>query len=204
MTLSDTPSDARHDWRPLLAGFALYAAIAVALSAGGAYQAVSANYFALTVVLATLALVAAYAFHPPTRRLAARLGPYGLAGFHVWRIPAALAFFWYGAQGLLPDVFVTRAAWGDLLAGTFAAAIFLLPRRRATVLAFHLFGFADFVLAVGTGVALTLAAPESMTELTRLPVALIPLVGVPLSGATHIAALHLLLAGRGAGGGKRV
>jgi hypothetical protein len=203
MTLSVQPSPTRPDWRPLLGVFGAYAIAATALSASGVFPVIGANYFALTVVLATSGLIAAYAFHAPTRALAERLGPYGLAGFHVWRVPAALTFFWYGSHELLPDVFVTRAAWGDLVAGLLAGLIFLLPRRRATVLSFHLFGLADFILAVGTGVVLTLTTPEAMAELTRLPVSLIPLVGVPLSGATHLAALHLLATGR-AGPGKTV
>ena len=36
--------------------------------------------------------------------------------FNVWRVPAALAFFYYGAQGELPTLFVRNAAWGDLIA----------------------------------------------------------------------------------------
>ncbi|MEA5467208.1 hypothetical protein [Leptothoe sp. PORK10 BA2] len=37
--------------------------------------------------------------------------------FHIWRIPAALTFFYYGSQHLLPSTFVRNAAWGDLAAG---------------------------------------------------------------------------------------
>lgn len=32
--------------------------------------------------------------------------------FHIWRIPAALTFFYYGSQHLLPLTFVRNAAWG--------------------------------------------------------------------------------------------
>jgi hypothetical protein len=76
--------------------------------------------------------------------------------FNVWRIPAALAFFWYGAQGLPPPLFVRNAAWSDLIAGAAAipVVLWLMPRptwRRTSLLAFHLFSFADFVVAVGTG-----------------------------------------------------
>ncbi len=31
-----------------------------------------------------------------------------LTTFHLWRVPAALVFFHYGAQALLPDAFRSR------------------------------------------------------------------------------------------------
>lgn len=40
--------------------------------------------------------------------------------FNVWRVPAALAFFYYGSQGDLPTAFVRNAGWGDLIAGLLA------------------------------------------------------------------------------------
>jgi hypothetical protein len=189
-------------WRGIATAFGIYALAAIAFAAAGGFYAVNANIFAATVALATIGLAAAYFSHGGTRAFALSLGPYGLAFFHVWRIPAALTFFWYGSQDLLPDTFVTRAAWGDLIAGLLAAALFFLPRRKATVLGFHLFGLADFMLAVGTGIFLTITASESMREITLLPVALIPLVGVPISGAAHIAALHMLLRGGKATGAE--
>lgn len=178
--------------RFLMLAFGGYAIVAVAATASGLYRVVHPSLFALNVVAATAGLIVAYLAVPSVRALALQLGPYGLAAFHIWRIPAALVFFWYGAQGLLPAMFVDRAAPGDLLAGLFAAAIILLPRRRLTITAFHLFGLADFALAVGTGLYLTLTGDPQMQAIATLPVALIPLIGVPLSGATHIAALHML------------
>ena len=88
--------------------------------------------------------------------------------------------------------FVILAGWGDMLAGVLAILIFLVPRGRLTIAGFHIVGFIDFVVAVGTGILLNAIAPESMANILLLPIALIPLIGVPLSGATHIAALHML------------
>ena len=51
--------------------------------------------------------------------------------FNVWRIPAAIAFFVAGARGVLPERFVTNAAWGDLLAGVLAAAVVVIGARLA-------------------------------------------------------------------------
>lgn len=174
--------------------FGPYALLAAAASGLGLFGLVHQNVFAAVVAAATAALALAAFGVPAIRGLVEALGPWGLAAFHVWRIPAALVFFAYGAQGLLPATFVALAATGDLIAGLLAALVMVLPRRRWIVTAFHLFGMADFLVAVGTGITLTLLAVPQMAAITALPVSLIPLVGVPLSGATHIAALALLFA----------
>lgn len=177
-------------------GFGGYSALVISLSAYGVFAAIDVNLFAATVVAATVGLAAFYFLSSAARSLAKKLGSYGLAGFHIWRIPAALIFFYYGTQGLLPDIFVTLAGGGDMLTGILAVIIFLVPRSVKAVTGFHIIGFADFVVAVGTGITLTVLAPDSMSNVVLLPVSLIPLVGVPLSGATHIAALHQLITER--------
>ena len=67
----------------------------------------------------------------------------------------------------------------------------LIPRWRLT-LVFHLFGFADFVVAVGTGLTLFLLNDSRMAGIQTLPMALIPFYGVGISGASHIIAFDLL------------
>lgn len=117
---------------------------------------------------------------------------------HIWRIPAALLFFWYGAQGLLPETFVRHAAWGDLIAGMIALTLVFIRPSRGGYWFMHLFGFADFLLAVGTGLTFTLMHDPRMSPIRELPLALIPLFGVGISGATHIMAFDLLRKGKGA------
>ena len=84
------------------------------------------------------------------------------------------------------------AGLGDLLAGVNAATILWRPRTQARYRQIHRFGFADFVVAVGTGLTLTLLHDPRMALLRSLPMALIPLFGVGISGATHIFAFDLL------------
>ena len=198
MTLiTDHPRpEIRDGVRTLLIGFGGYSVIAITLSATGAFAAMNANVFAAVIALATLGLALSYFLVPSIRHLAEALGPYGLASFHVWRVLAAVTFLVYGAHGLLPMTFVNLAGWGDMLAGVLAALVFLLPRNPKTIAGFHIIGFGDFVLAVGTGLVLNAIDPTAMANVVLLPVALIPLVGVPLSGATHIAALHMIWTGR--------
>jgi hypothetical protein len=116
--------------------------------------------------------------------------------FNVWRVPAALAFFYYGSEGLLPETFVRNAAWGDLIAGVLAPlVVYGLARGRAKVpsyVVFHLFSFADFVVAVGTGFTFSILGNPLMATLKEFPLALIPMFGVPVTGALSLMALHRL------------
>lgn len=147
-----------------------------------------AGLVVLGVVLPTLA----YAANAAVRQWVERFGLRRLTLFHSWRIVAAGLFFAYGAAGLLPPLFVERAAWGDLIAGLLAVAVVAMPFARWRYLGMHVFGMADFVSAVGTGLFFTLTEPESMNQIRLLPLALIPMFGVALSGATHLIAFDLL------------
>ncbi len=148
--------------------------------------------FALIVALGIGLPVAAYFVLPSVRRAVDVIGLHRLTLLHVWRIPAAMLFFYYGARGELPPVFWILAGVGDFLAGSFAATLLWRPRTTSLYRRIHLFGFADFIVAVGTGLTFTLLQDPRMALLTTLPMAMIPLFGVGLSGASHIIALTLL------------
>ena len=126
----------------------------------------------------TLAIFAS----PPLLALADRIGQRRIIAFHLWRIPAALLFFWFGARGELPPLFWLLAGTGDLLAGLLAGWTIRQPVSRAAALAFHRFGFADFIVAVGTGLTFTLLGDARMATVTVLPMALVVLFGVGISG----------------------
>lgn len=185
--------------RQVATWFGGYALLVVAVATLGGYVAMHPAMVGVTVAAATAALTASYFAVPSVQAFAGALGPYGLAWMHVWRIPAGLAFLAWGMDGALPPLFAALAGVGDVLAGLFAAALLVLPRRRGIIAAFHVFGFADFAVAVSTGLWFNLTGHPLMGAIEVLPLALIPLVGVPLSGATHAAALHLLWTGRRAG-----
>jgi hypothetical protein len=110
---------------------------------------------------------------------------------------------------LLPAPFVTNAAWGDLIAGGLAPVVVLAARhvaarrRTGAYLAFHLFSFGDFLVAVGTGLTFTVHGDPLMRTLLDTPMALIPLWGVPITGAVSLLALHRLLTEEGPRGRRR-
>jgi len=95
--------------------------------------------------------VTVYFLSPALKAYFRTVGLYPLTVFHVWRIPAALVFFLYGAHGALPPVFWILAGSGDFLSGVLALPLLRGPVARRTYLSKHLFDFSDFVVAVGTG-----------------------------------------------------
>jgi hypothetical protein len=148
-----------------------------------------AGLVALGIALPTLW----YFVTPAARAWADRLGLRAITAFHAWRVPAALLFFWYGLQGELPTTFWLLAGAGDLIAGLWAIAV--TARKDSSHSAYarmHIFGFADFAVAVGTGLTFTLLLDPRMAAITTLPLALIPLFGVGLSGTTHLVAFDML------------
>jgi len=183
----------------LLTVVAVWGLGVVAASETGLYRSLPPLLLASVIALGIVIPVLFYATSKGFRAYIAALGLPWLTAFHVWRIAAALTFFWYGAHKLLPQVFVRNAGWGDFIAGFLALAVVLLPKTRARYLAFHLFGFADFVIAVGTGLALFLLNDTRMAAIGTLPMALIPFYGVGISGASHIMAFDLLRRGSESG-----
>jgi hypothetical protein len=103
------------------------------------------------VALGIVIPVTVYFLSPALKAYFRTVGLYPLTVLHVWRIPAALVFFWYGAHGALPPVFWILAGGGDFLSGVLALPLLRGPVARGTYLSKHLFGLADFVVAVGTG-----------------------------------------------------
>jgi hypothetical protein len=167
--------------------------VAVAIAAHeGVYQSIYPLLIAPIIALGIIVPVIVYAMSKGFRSYIDMVGLRPITAFHVWRIGAALVFFWYGAYNFLPEAFVRNAGWGDLLAGFFALGVLMLPESRNRYLAFHLFGFADFVLAVGTGLTYFIHNDPRMAAIQTLPMALIPLYGVGISGASHIFAFDLL------------
>lgn len=176
--------------RRLIAVVALWGAVVAIAGAAHLFNRLDPQLFAPLVTAGVVLPMLAYAASPALRAFFADFGLRRLTVFHIWRIPAAIAFFLYADH--LPAGFVRNAAWGDLLAGTLALALIWLRPTRRRYWAFHLIGFADFVSAVGTGLAFTLAADPLMATIRDLPLVLIPLFGVGLSGTSHLIAFDLL------------
>jgi hypothetical protein len=193
---SQSPDFTRKTWT-LAAVLALWGVMVAVLAQTGVYREILAP-LAGPIIGAGMALpFVAYLSFPGFRRYIEAIGLRKLTAFHVWRTPAALLFFWYGAHDWLPEAFVRDAGWGDVGAGVFALIVTLLPESRGRYLAFHLYGLADLALALATGMTLTLHGDPRMAGILTLPMALIPLYAVGILGATHLMAFDLLRRGVG-------
>lgn len=170
----------------------LWAAAVILAAQTGALAAIYPPLIAALVATGILVPTLWYALSPGLRDMMDTIGHRPILLLHTWRIPAALVFFWYGYFDQLPAIFWLLAGTGDLLAGALAAWTALGPQTAARIKRFHLFGFADFVVAVGTGLTFTLLLDPRMSAIATLPLALIPLFGVGISGATHLIAFDML------------
>lgn len=183
----------------LAAGAALWAALVVYTAGAGLlaqlYMPLIAVLVAGTIILPTVVFL-----HSRTLRgYVDAVGLFPITALHVWRIPAALLFFWFGARGELPPAFWLLAGVGDFIAGSLAATVFFRRPGARVYALIHRFGFADFVVAVGTGLTYTLLQDPRMGPVAELPLALVPLFGVGISGATHLVAFDYLRRHRGRG-----
>ena len=150
-------------------------------------------YFrAIPVVIGIIVPIVIYFRSESLREWVANFGIKGLSALHTWRIGAAAMFIAYGDQGLLPEIFVLNAGYGDLAVGILAGITLLLPETDSKYWVLHVFGSLDFVIAVGTGVFLSVTSHPLMANLFTLPIILIPFVLVGLSGASHVIAFHQL------------
>lgn len=146
----------------------------------------------LVVASLTVPLLVYYRI-PAVSTYLASLNPRHLILFHLWRIGAGITFLYYGSQSLLPPQFVINAGYGDLAVGLLVPLILIGQPSIRKYLVFHLLGQLDFAIAVGTGLTFTVLQIPLMENIATFPIVLIPLFGVPLTGASSVVAIDALL-----------
>lgn len=177
----------------ILKYLAIWISAVVISSALGLFTQLPLPTIAALVVASIVTLLLIYYRDLAVRQYVTALNPRHLIAFHLWRIGAGVLFLYYGSQSLLPEQFVINAGYGDLAVGFLVPLILLGRGSTRKYIAFHLFGLLDFVVAVGTGLTFTLLQVPLMENLATFPIVLIPLVGVPLTGASSIMAIDVLL-----------
>lgn len=148
-------------------------------------------FFGVTIALILAGLIIIYQNNQPFRNFSDSIPLKAIALFHVWRIFAGWIFLSY--TGILSETFINNAAYGDIISGALAAFIFIFGHTKLNYYIFNIVGLLDFIIAVGTGIALTIIGDNDMAPIIQLPLIMIPLFGVPLSGFTHFISMKRLL-----------
>jgi hypothetical protein len=177
------------------AGMALVIwAIAVSLAGYlGWFTCLPGPAIALLVIGGIVGLLAFYYRNPGVKAFLSSIHPKYFVVLHLWRIFAGFLFLYYGSQHLLPERFVANAGYGDIAVGFSVSLILMLKESVGKYVVFHLFSLLDFAVAVGTGLLFTLLQVPLMETIATFPIVLIPLFGVPITGASSVIAIDTLL-----------
>jgi hypothetical protein len=174
--------------RAVLAGTLLWLLVAVVLGASGALRGLPPS--TLVVLVASLAIVLLVASWTlaPLRRFAHEADLRLLAGFHLLRF-VGLHFVILGARGLLPELFVVAAGYGNLAVAVLALLLLAFlppgsPRARPWWLGWNLVGLL-VALTVGI-VVLASAAACPIRCCACCPLSLLPSFVAPIAVATHV------------------
>lgn len=150
----------------------------------------SSLIFGTCILSIQVTLILLYYLSKPVNRFFNGVNLSTIALLHSWRIFAGWIFISYADH--LPIAFVNNAAYGDIIAGLLGISVFIFGRTKLAYYVFNVVGLFDFILAVGTGLILSLTHTPGAQLLTALPLIIIPFFGVPISGLTHIVSLTRL------------
>lgn len=157
----------------------------------GFFHLIPRPVFGVVVVLILSSLIFYYQLNDKFKQFCNNIPLKAIALFHAWRIFAGWIFLSYSE--VLSETFINNAAYGDIISGFFGLGVFVFGHSKLNYYLFNIVGLLDFMVAVGTGITLTLLGDEGMAPIIQLPLIMIPLFGVPLSGFTHFISLSRLL-----------
>ncbi|MFB3147595.1 MAG: hypothetical protein ACE10J_02910, partial [Thermodesulfobacteriota bacterium] len=107
-----------------------------------------------------------------------------LIAVHLTRFVGFYFLFLY-SRGQLPYDFAVLGGWGDIIVATAALLVILLAPLVGKsgwiiCLVWNLIGLVDILFVVATAARLVIADPQSMSELLKLPLSLLPTFLVPI------------------------
>ena len=113
-----------------------------------------------------------------------------LVGVHLTRF-VGFYFLYLYSLNRLPYDFAVLGGWGDIIVAALALLLILLvpistKKGRLIYLVWNLIGLIDILFVVATATRLAIADPQSMGELLKLPLSLLPTFLVPIIIFTHI------------------
>lgn len=143
----------------------------------------------LIVSLTALCLAAVFVLRS-VREWANAVPIESLVALHVTRF-VGFYFLYLANQGRMAREFAVLAGWGDIVVAVGALILLTIvppPYDRALGIAraWNVFGLADILFVVATATRIALRNPESMQELLRYPLSLLPTFLVPLIIVSHV------------------
>ena len=167
-----------------------WALVSFYLGLTGLFTQMPRPIFGAVVIAIQTALIVAYFANANFQRFSNTFSLKTIALFHAWRIFAGWIFLAH--SNVLPETFINNAAYGDIVSGFLGLSVFVFGQTKLNHYIFNIVGLTDFFLAVGTGLYLTFSGEPKMESIIHLPLIMIPMFGVPLSGYTHFLALKKL------------
>jgi hypothetical protein len=159
----------------------------------------------IALIIASFSLGVSLAGSSTLRGLLTRQS--SLIRLNAWRL-IGVVFIVLMLAGKMPALWALPAGIGDILVGATAFRVahdVASARGRRRAIIWNLFGMADLIVAVAVGV-MTVPGPAQIFQttptselVTYFPLALVPVVLVPLAFAIHVASLWQLLGGTWAG-----
>jgi hypothetical protein len=183
------PPPSRPRARPYLIAGLIWLAAVIGLAGTGRLSQLQPPVPQLVILGLTVALILLGVALPGFRAWLATWNLRQLIAFHITRFVGIYFLILYG-QGALPYDFAVPAGWGDIAVATAALVLVLftpdLTSHRAWVLVWNVVGFLDIGYAVLTVTRLALADPQSVINLLRLPLSIVPTFLVPIIIASHV------------------
>jgi len=140
-------------------------------------------------VLVLLLVVASFAV-PSFRSWLCSISLNSLVAIHLTRFTGFYFLYLYGL-GRLPYEFAVYGGWGDIAVAALALILLILSaegviKNSGYYFIWNALGLIDILFVVSTAARLTITDPGSMSELTHLPLSLLPTFLVPIIIFTHL------------------
>ena len=167
------------------------------LAAIAGYTGVQNSVLPPLIIFGIVALLIIASFLVPSfRSWVCGISLNSLIAIHITRFVGFYFLYLYG-KGLLPYKFAVYGGWGDIAVAALAVVLLILSAEGVTKKPVYFFiwnmiGLIDILFVVGTAARLYFANPESMSQLTHLPLSLLPSFLVPIIIFSHLVIFYRL------------
>ncbi len=176
--------------RKIIGGTILWFLLALILGASGLTLKLVPPFPQIVLFGLVLFLLLLFWFSCGFRRSILNVDIRVLVGVHLTRV-VGFYFLYLYSLNLLPYDFAVLGGWGDIIVAAVALVLIIFVpvssnKGPLTYFLWNLVGLIDILFVVVTATRLAIANPESMRELLKLPLSLLPTFLVPIIIFTHI------------------